>query len=184
MLIVLASAGLPCQESAVSAAWSGAGFAFPRLLHPHLLQEFTLSTGGCKGPSPAAGLWHSLDAAERRFSAFPSCSDWRNLNPSTFPPPPPRALCFSGIIFNLYQAPDLAARGTVRTAEWAQWEGWEQGDGERKERKDGGRTAEANTFAEANVRFMLLDEKLFMCSWFRSYPLAWERARLESDGCF
>lgn len=107
--------------------------------------------GGCQGPSPAAGLWHSLDAAERRFSAFPSCSDWRNSNPSTFPPPPPRALCFSGIIFNLYQAPDLAARGTVRTAEWAQWEGWEQGDGERKERKDGGRTAEANTFAEANV---------------------------------
>lgn len=44
MLIVLATAGLPFQESAVSAAWRRAGFPFPRLLHLHLLQEFTLST--------------------------------------------------------------------------------------------------------------------------------------------
>lgn len=84
------------------------------------------------------------------FFAFPSCTDLRNLIFFHLPPPL-HFLFFPGLFLILHQLPNLVHCGTVWTAEWAQWEGREQGDGERKDRQDGGKTTEDNTFAEINV---------------------------------
>lgn len=107
MFIVLASARLPFRESAVSAAWKRTGHLlskdFPTaILSPPSPGEFNCTTMSIslvtvidwallQVYAPMAFPWFS----ETMIFAFPSCTDLRNLNFSTFPPP--HSLFFPGL---------------------------------------------------------------------------------------
>lgn len=75
--------------------------------------------------------------------------------------PPPHFLFFPGLFLILHQLPNLVHCGTVWTAEWAQWEGREQGDGQRTDRKGGGKTPKDNTWTAGSIVNLLLS--VWMC---------------------